>query len=149
VKAVVQRVTGASVEIDGRIHSAIGKGLMVLLGVEAGDSEKDADFLAKKIGGLRIFEDAAGKMNLSAADVGGAALVVSQFTLCGDCRKGRRPSFDRAAPPDEARRLYRHFVSKLGEHDISVKSGVFRAEMLVHIDNDGPVTLIIESKQPA
>ena len=149
MKAVVQRVTQASVEIGGRIHSAIGKGIVILLGVAAGDSEKDADFLANKIGGLRIFEDAAGKMNLSAAEVGGAALVVSQFTLCGDCRKGRRPSFDKAAPPDEADRLYQHFVSKLREHDISVKTGVFQAEMLVHIDNDGPVTLIIESKQPA
>ncbi len=146
MKAVVQRVTQASVAIDGRIHSAIGRGVVVLLGVEVGDSEKDADFLAKKIGGLRVFEDADGKMNLSAREVGGAALVVSQFTLCGDCRKGRRPSFDKAAPPDEANALYEYFVAKLGEHDVSVKTGVFQAEMIVHIDNDGPVTLIIDSR---
>ncbi len=146
MKAVVQRVTQASVAIDGRIHSAIGRGVVVLLGVEVGDSEKDADFMAKKIGGLRVFEDADGKMNLSAREVGGAALVVSQFTLCGDCRKGRRPSFDKAAPPDEANALYEYFVAKLSGHDISVKTGVFQAEMIVHIDNDGPVTLIIDSR---
>jgi D-tyrosyl-tRNA(Tyr) deacylase len=148
VRAVVQRVTQGSVEIDGRIHSAVGKGVVVLLGVEAGDSEKDADFLAGKIAGLRIFEDANGKMNLAAGDVGAMALVVSQFTLCGDCRKGRRPSFDKAAQPDEADRLYQYFVSKLREHDIPVKTGVFQAKMLVHIDNDGPVTLIIDSRPP-
>jgi len=146
MKAVVQRVTQASVEIAGQIHSAIGRGMVILLGVEAGDSEKDADYLANKIGGLRIFEDDAGKMNLSAHDVGGAALVVSQFTICGDCRKGRRPSFDRAAPPDEADRLYEYFAVKLRQHDLSVKTGVFQARMLVRIDNDGPVTLLLESR---
>ncbi|NQT20473.1 MAG: D-tyrosyl-tRNA(Tyr) deacylase [Planctomycetes bacterium] len=148
MRTVVQRVTQASVEIDGRIHSAIGRGVVVLLGVEVGDSEKDADFLANKIAGLRIFEDADGKMNLAAGQVGAMALVVSQFTLCGNCRKGRRPSFDKAAQPDEADRLYQYFVSRLLEHDIPVKTGVFQAEMLVHIDNDGPVTLIIDSGPP-
>jgi len=146
MRAVVQRVTQASVEIDGRRHSAIGKGLLVLLGVQQGDSREDADYLARKIGGLRIFEDSGGKMNLSVVEVGGAALVVSQFTLCGDCRKGRRPSFDNAAPPHEADRLYEYFIQKLrDEHGIPVYSGVFRQHMLVRIANDGPVTLIVNS----
>ena len=147
MKAVVQRVSLASVEIDGRIHAAIGKGIVVLLGVESGDADSDADWLAGRIGGLRIFEDDAGKMNLAAADAGGAALVVSQFTLCADCRKGRRPSFDAAAPPDEARRLYERFAAKLREAGLSVKTGVFQAHMIVHIDNDGPVTFAIDSRQ--
>jgi len=146
MRAVVQRVTQASVEIDGRRHSAIGKGLLVLLGVQQGDSREDADYLARKIGGLRIFEDSGGKMNLSVVEVGGAALVVSQFTLCGDCRKGRRPSFDNAAPPHEADRLYEYFIQKLrDEHGIPVHSGVFQQHMLVRIANDGPVTLIVNS----
>jgi len=146
MKAVVQRVTQASVEIDGRMHCAIGKGMVVLLGVEKGDGQSDADFLARKIAELRIFEDAAGKMNLPAGEVGGAALVVSQFTLCGDCRKGRRPSFDAAAPPDAAQVLYEYFAARLQEFDVPVKTGVFQAEMLVRIDNDGPVTFILESR---
>ena len=146
MKIVVQRVTQASVEIAGRMHAAIGKGMVVLLGVEKGDSEADADFLAKKIAELRMFEDADGKMNLPASEVGGAALVVSQFTLCADCRKGRRPSFDAAAPPDAAEKLYEYFVAKLSELDVPVKTGVFQAEMLVHIDNDGPVTFILDTR---
>jgi len=147
MKAVVQRVTQASVEIDGRIHSAIGRGMVVLLGVEVGDTTADADFLARKIAELRIFEDADGKMNLSAGDAGGSALVVSQFTLCADCRKGRRPSFISAAPPAVATELYEHFTAKLAEAGIPVKTGVFQAHMLVHIDNDGPVTFVLEDKK--
>ena len=146
MKAVVQRVRQGSVEIAGRIHAAIGKGLVVLLGVEKGDTEADADFLAKKIAELRLFPAADGKMNLAAPAVGGSALVVSQFTLAADCRKGRRPSFATAAPPDEASRLYDYFVRKLGEFDLPVKTGVFQADMLVRIDNDGPVTFILQSR---
>ncbi|HUU69103.1 MAG TPA: D-aminoacyl-tRNA deacylase [Planctomycetota bacterium] len=145
MKAVVQRVTQASVEIGGRIHSAIGRGMVVLLGVEQADTSADADFLAKKIAELRMFEDADGKMNVSAADAGGSALVVSQFTLCADCRKGRRPSFISAAPPNVATELYEHFVAKLAEFDVPVKTGIFQAKMLVHIDNDGPVTFVVDT----
>ncbi|HUS58669.1 MAG TPA: D-aminoacyl-tRNA deacylase [Planctomycetota bacterium] len=146
MKAVVQRVSSASVQIGGRLHSAIGKGMVVLLGVESGDTDADADLLAAKIAGMRFFADAAGKMNLAAGDVGGAALVVSQFTLCADCRKGRRPSFINAAQPAEAERLYERFAANMREAGIRVETGVFQAEMLVHIDNDGPVTFVIDTK---
>ncbi|TFH52544.1 MAG: D-tyrosyl-tRNA(Tyr) deacylase [Candidatus Zixiibacteriota bacterium] len=147
MRAVLQRVTHGSVQIENRTRSAIGNGMVVLLGVMKDDAEQDADYLAKKIIELRIFEDADGKMNLSIRDRGGAILVVSQFTLCADCGKGRRPSFDNAAPPEQARKLYEYFTSKLKEQeDISVKTGVFQAEMLVHIDNDGPVTIILDSR---
>ncbi|MFN7933914.1 MAG: D-aminoacyl-tRNA deacylase [Bryobacteraceae bacterium] len=145
MKAVIQRVRRASVTVDGAVSGAIGSGLLVLLGVGKGDTEAAADYLATKIAGLRIFPDAEGKMNLSLVDAAGAMLVVSQFTLYGDCRKGRRPSFDAAAPPDEARRLYEYFVSRVRAANIQVETGVFQAHMDVELLNDGPVTLIVES----
>jgi len=141
---VVQRVSSARVEIDGEVAGSIGRGLLVLLGVGQGDSEKQAHWLADKIAGLRIFEDDAGKMNLSVEEVGGSALVVSQFTLYGDCRKGRRPSFTGAAPPEEADRLYQVFVERLKERGLPVATGVFQAMMQVHLVNDGPVTVVVE-----
>jgi D-tyrosyl-tRNA(Tyr) deacylase len=133
------------VEVDGKVAGEIGRGLLVLLGVGEGDSETRAHWLAEKISGLRIFEDEAGKMNLSVEDVGGGLLVVSQFTLYGDCRKGRRPSFTGAAPPAEADRLYEVFVARLRERGLPVETGVFQAMMQVHLVNDGPVTLIVET----
>ena len=147
MRAVVQIVIRSRVLVDGEITGDINKGLMILLGVEDEDTETDANYMAEKIAGLRIFEDAEGKMNLSLADVGGAMLVVSQFTLLGDCRKGRRPSFIRAARPEEADRLYRHYVEVCQGMGIQVEEGVFRAEMLVQIENDGPVTLILDSRK--
>jgi len=134
------------VEIDGEVAGSIGRGLLVLLGVGQGDSEKQAHWLADKIAGLRIFEDDAGKMNLSVEEVGGSALVVSQFTLYGDCRKGRRPSFTGAAPPEEADRLYQVFVARLKERGLPVSTGVFQAMMQVHLVNDGPVTVVVETE---
>jgi D-aminoacyl-tRNA deacylase len=125
----------------------IGAGLLVLLGVAKGDTAADAEFLAAKIAGLRIFSDDAGKMNLSLLDTGGALLAVSQFTLYGDCRKGRRPSFDHAAPPEEARALYEYFVEAVRRTGVRVETGVFQADMAVSLVNDGPVTLIVESPQ--
>ena len=146
MRAVVQRVSSARVEIDGEVAGSIGRGLLVLLGVGQGDSEKQAHWLADKIAGLRIFEDDAGKMNLSVEEVGGSALVVSQFTLYGDCRKGRRPSFTGAAPPEEADRLYQVFVARLKERGLPVSTGVFQAMMQVHLVNDGPVTVVVETE---
>lgn len=146
MRAVVQRVTGASVTVDGRTISRIGRGLAVLLGVAREDTIKDVNFLAEKIANLRIFEDVAGKMNLSVLDVGGEALVVSQFTLLGDCSKGRRPGFDKAAPPDLAETLYNEFVEMLGACGVPVKTGQFQAKMLFEIANDGPVTLILDTR---
>lgn len=145
MKAVVQRVSEASVTVDERLVGQIGKGFMILLGVEVGDSDKDARWLAEKVAGLRVFEDEAGKMNLALADVGGAALVVSQFTLLGDCKKGRRPSFIKAAPPEEANRLYQLFSQVLRELGLLVENGQFQASMQVRLCNDGPVTLIVET----
>ncbi len=145
MKAVVQRVSEASVTVDERLVGQIGKGFMILLGVEVGDSDKDARWLAEKVAGLRVFEDEAGKMNLALADVGGAALVVSQFTLLGDCKKGRRPSFIKAAPPEEANRLYQLFSQVLRELGLLVENGQFQASMQVRLCNDGPVTLIVEA----
>ena len=145
MRAVVQRVSSARVEIDGEVAGSIGRGLLVLLGVGQGDSEKQAHWLADKIAGLRIFEDEAGKMNLSVEEVGGSALVVSQFTLYGDCRKGRRPSFTGAAPPQEADRLYQVFVNRLKERGLPVATGVFQATMQVHSVNEGPVTVVVET----
>ena len=144
MRAVVQRVSSARVEIDGEVAGSIGRGLLVLLGVGQGDSEKQAHWLADKIAGLRIFEDDAGKMNLSVEDAGGSALVMSQFTLYGDCRKGRRPSFAGAAPPEEADRLYQVFLNRLKERGLPVATGVFQAMMQVHLVNDGPVTVVVE-----
>ena len=147
MRAVVQRVREADVTVEGSITGAIERGLMVLLGVEAGDDESDARYMADKISGLRIFEDSDGKMNLSVKDVFGKILAVSQFTLLGDVRKGKRPSFSKAARPEEARRLYRYFIDLLSEGDIEVQEGIFQAEMMVRILNDGPVTILLDSKK--
>ena len=147
MRAVVQRVIEADVTVEERITGSIGKGLMVLLGVEDGDDEADAIYMADKITGLRIFEDEQGKMNLSIKDVGGKILAVSQFTLLGDVRKGKRPSFTKAARPDEANKLYRRFISLVNEINIETQEGVFQAEMMVKIYNDGPVTILLDSKK--
>ena len=147
MKAVIQRVGAASVEVDAKTVGQIGKGILVLLGVEKGDGELDAAWLAEKIANLRIFEDDKGKMNLSVREIGGELLAVSQFTLAGNCTKGRRPSFDSAAPPEEANRLYEFFVEKLRELGLPVETGVFQAMMQVSLVNDGPVTFILESSR--
>jgi D-aminoacyl-tRNA deacylase len=145
MRAVVQRVKNSAVVVEGNTVGAIGPGLMVLLGVADGDTEKDADFLADKIVNLRIFEDENEKMNLSLLDTKGQMLVVSQFTLLGNCRKGRRPSFVDAAGPAEANALYEYFAKKVAEKGVGVETGRFRARMEVSLVNDGPVTLIVES----
>ncbi len=145
MRAVVQRVTQAKVEVDGAVTGEIGAGMLVLLGVAKPDTAADADFLAEKIAGLRIFSDDAGKMNRSLIETGGAMLAVSQFTLYGDCRKGRRPSFDLAAPAEQARALYEHFVAASRGAGVRVETGIFQAHMAVSLVNDGPVTLILES----
>jgi len=147
MRAVVQRVTSADVTVDDKITGQIEKGLVVLLGVEDTDNEKDADYMADKITGLRIFEDSEGKMNLSVSDVSGKILAVSQFTLLGDVRKGKRPSFSKAAQPKEANELYRYFINKVKEKGITTEEGIFQAEMLVRIYNDGPVTILLDSKK--
>jgi D-tyrosyl-tRNA(Tyr) deacylase len=147
VKAVVQRVRRASVAVAGDPVAAIGPGLLVLLGVAAGDGPADAAWLARKIAGLRIFADEAGKMNRSVAECGGSLLVVSQFTLLGDCRAGRRPSFVGAAPPEQGRRLYEAFLAEAAAASAApVAAGVFGADMLVALENDGPVTLVLDSR---
>jgi D-aminoacyl-tRNA deacylase len=145
MRAVIQRVSNASVTVDHQVTGAIGRGLLVLLGVAKGDSKASADYVLDKVVNLRIFPDDAGKMNLSLLDIGGELLVVSQFTLYGDCRKGRRPSFDQAAPPSEASLLYEYFVSQGKARGVNVATGVFQAHMNVELLNDGPVTLIIDS----
>jgi D-tyrosyl-tRNA(Tyr) deacylase len=147
MRAVLQRVSRASVTVDGQTVAAIGQGFLVLLGITHGDGEAEAALLARKIAGLRVFEDAAGKMNLSLADVGGAALVVSQFTLYADIRKGRRPSFTDAAAPDVAEPLYRRFCELLQQEGVSVAQGIFQAHMAVSLVNDGPVTLWLDSAE--
>lgn len=147
MRAVVQRVSEARVVVDGTVTGSIGRGLVVLLGVGQDDTEKDADYLADKVAGLRIFPDEAGKMNKSVADCGGALLIVSQFTLYGDCRKGRRPSFDHAAAPELANRLYEYFVAQVRRRSLRAETGVFQACMAVHLINDGPVTLILDSNR--
>lgn len=146
MRVVLQRVKEARVEVDGSVVGAIQTGLVILLGVAAPDRETDADYLVEKIINLRIFPDEAQRMNRSLVEVGGALLVVSQFTLYGDCRKGRRPSFDQAAPPEQARNLYSYFVKSLKMRNIMVHTGVFQAEMQVHLINDGPVTFVVDSK---
>jgi D-tyrosyl-tRNA(Tyr) deacylase len=146
LKAVIQRVSSAKVAVGGETVGAIGRGILVLLGVEKGDGERDADWLAEKIVNLRIFEDQAGKMNLSVQEIVGELLVVSQFTLAGNCAKGRRPSFDSAAPPEKANRLYEYFVERLRAMGLKVATGVFQAMMQVSLVNDGPVTFILESR---
>ena len=145
MRALIQRVTEAGVRVDGEQIAAIGPGLLIFLGVTHGDTQAGADWLADKVAGLRIFGDAAGKMNLSLPDSGGEALVVSQFTLYGDCRKGRRPGFDQAAPPDLANELYEYFKTQLSAKNIRVASGRFAAYMEVSLVNDGPVTFILDS----
>src|SRR4030042_3706464 len=147
MKAVVQRVKSAQVCVDGRISGKIGKGLLVLLGVGKGDGEGDLSFLTSKIPELRIFEDASGKFNLSLKEVGGEMLVVSQFTLYGDCRRGRRPSFTEAEEPTVAKHLYEQLIEKLKEQGVPVETGEFQAKMAVHLINDGPVTLLLDSRQ--
>jgi len=143
--AVVQRVSRASVTVDGQATGAIGTGLLILLGVREGDTDREADTLANKVAGLRIFNDAQGKMNLACSDAGGAMLVVSQFTLCADCRKGRRPSFEHAAEPAEATRLYDYFCGRLRQQGYRVETGVFGAMMDVELVNDGPVTIVLDT----
>ncbi len=145
MKAVIQRVTAASVEVAGAVVGTIGPGILVLLGVEKGDEQQDAYRLAEKIVGLRIFADEAGKMNRSLGEINGELLAVSQFTLAGNCNKGRRPSFDTAAPPQEADRLYNYFVHAARGFGIPVATGIFQTEMRVSLVNDGPVTFILES----
>jgi len=147
VRAVIQRVAMARVVIDSTEHSSIHAGILILLGVEKGDTTEDGAALAKKIVELRIFEDEAGKMNRSILETHGEILAVSQFTLLGDCRKGRRPSFDGAAPPDEARQLYNAFVESIRLSGIRVETGVFQADMNVELVNQGPVTFILDSKR--
>jgi D-aminoacyl-tRNA deacylase len=146
VKAVIQRVLKASVVIDGETVAAIQHGILLFLGVDRGDSEKDASWLAEKITHLRIFEDGAGKMNLSVLDAEGSILAVSQFTLSGNCTKGRRPSFDRAEEPLRAKQLYDYFIRETKRLGVSVTTGVFQANMSVSLINDGPVTFILESQ---
>ena len=147
MRAVVQRVAKSSVKVDGRTTGEIEKGLMILIGVEDGDAESDAEYIAEKAVNLRIFEDEDDKMNLSVLDVGGQILAVSQFTLLGDARKGRRPSFIKAARPDEADALYRVVVEKIISKGVHVEEGVFQTHMLVSIDNDGPVTILLDSRK--
>lgn len=144
MKALIQRVKQASVTINSDLYSQIGTGMLVLLGVEKGDEKENAELLAKKLVNLRIFEDENGKMNKSVLDVKGEMLVVSQFTLCGDCRKGTRPSFDKSAPPEIAEKLYEQFVEVVKECGIPVQTGKFRAMMDVSLVNDGPVTFMVE-----
>ena len=147
MRSIIQRVKEAKVDVDGETVGQIGEGMLVLLGAGKDDSDVDAEYLAEKILTLRIFEDTDGKMNLSVTDTGGSLLVVSQFTLYGDCRKGRRPSFDKAAPPEIAEALYEEFVSKLRARGAKVETGRFRAMMDVHLVNWGPVTLMLDSKK--
>ncbi len=147
MRAVVQRAKLGSISIAGKEISRIDAGLVVLLGVGQGDKEEDARYLAEKIVNLRIFEDEAGKMNLSLQDVGGEILAVSQFTLYGDCRSGRRPGFSQAATPDEAVKLYQYFIEEIKNKGIAVSTGVFQEHMLVTIGNDGPVTLLLDSSK--
>lgn len=146
MRAVVQRVTSSSVSVGGDRVGSIGKGFNILLGVVQGDTDSEAQILAGKISRLRVFEDDNGKMNLGINDIGGSALVVSQFTLCADCKKGNRPSFTSSAPPDEAKRLYELFCAELIKHGIkNVQTGIFAADMAVSIENDGPVTIILDT----
>lgn len=147
MRAVVQRILRSNVSVDGNIIAAAGQGLTVLLGVGRQDTEEDVHYLAEKIVNLRIFSDNSGKMNLSLLDIGGELLVVSQFTLYADCRKGRRPSFDEAAPPEIAKKLYEAFIQHCRQLDILVSNGQFQAEMLVSIENHGPVTMLLDSKR--
>ena len=145
MRAVVQRVSHAKVSVNGEVTGEIGRGLLILLGVASGDAPADADYLADKIVGLRIFEDSSGKMNLAVAEVGGALLVVSQFTLYGDVRRGKRPSFDGAAAPQAARQLYEYFVEKVRAAGLRCETGLFQETMQVELVNEGPVTILLDS----
>lgn len=147
MRAVVQRVKQAWVEVKSNRVSTIGKGLLVYLGVEVSDEQSDLDYICEKVVGMRVFEDAAGKMNLSLQEAGGSLLVVSQFTLYGDCRKGRRPSFSEAARPDKARALYELAAARWKEYGVLVETGIFREMMEVYSINDGPVTLLLDSRR--
>ena len=145
MRAVVQRVSRASVTVDGQVVGQIERGLLVLLGVGQTDAESDASYLAEKIGGLRIFEDEDGRMNVSVVDAGGSVLAVSQFTLYGDVRKGKRPSFDAAARPERAKELYEFFVARIRALGLRCETGIFQAVMEVELVNDGPVTILLDS----
>jgi len=147
MRAVIQRVSEARVSVEGQIVGEVGPGFLVLLGVGHGDTEADADYLADKVAHLRVFEDAEGKMNRGLQDVDGGALVISQFTLYGDARRGRRPSFTDAAPPEEANRLYEYFCKQLAGFGIPVSRGIFQASMSVSLVNEGPVTMLLDSKK--
>ena len=147
MRAVIQRVSSARVWVDQRTAGEIGTGLLVFVGVERNDGPDDITYIAEKVKGLRVFDDEAGKMNLSVNDVVGAVLVVSQFTLCGDCRRGRRPSFDEAVAPALARPLYEGLVSELRSSRLKVETGEFQAHMRVELANDGPVTILLDSQR--
>ncbi|MEE9390270.1 MAG: D-aminoacyl-tRNA deacylase [Candidatus Aminicenantaceae bacterium] len=146
MKIVLQRVKEAAVEVQGKVVGKIGQGICLLVGIEKGDSEEDAHYLAKKATELRIFPDSEGKMNLSVLDIQGEAMAVSQFTLAGSVKKGRRPSFDKAEEPEKAEKLFKYFVELIKQGGMKVETGVFQAMMDVHLINDGPVTFILESK---
>jgi D-tyrosyl-tRNA(Tyr) deacylase len=147
MRAVIQRVKEARVEVEGEVAGRIGEGILLFLGIRKDDTQDDIKYLVEKVLGLRMFDDDAGKMNLSITDVGGEILVVSQFTLYGDCRKGRRPSFDEAASPDMAERLYDIFVEEVKKRGINVQTGRFRAIMDIHLTNSGPVTILLDSRR--
>jgi D-tyrosyl-tRNA(Tyr) deacylase len=149
MRLIIQRVTEASVTVNNGTTGSIRTGLLVFLGVSRTDTVEDADYLTGKLLGLRIFPDADGKMNRDVREAGGSLLIVSQFTLYGDCRKGRRPSFDRAAPPEQAQDLYNYFVESAKRGPVPVETGVFQAMMQVHIVNDGPVTILMDSAERA
>ncbi len=147
MKALIQRVKMAEVQIDGKIYSKTNKGLLIFLGIENGDTEKDIEYLVRKVPHLRIFEDSQEKMNLSTLDIKGEILVVSQFTLSADCRRGNRPSFDSAEEPAKAKDIYMRFIEGLRESGLKIETGDFGAYMQVHLINDGPVTIMIDSKK--
>ncbi|MBP96645.1 D-tyrosyl-tRNA(Tyr) deacylase [Candidatus Poribacteria bacterium] len=147
MRAIVQRVKSANVQIDGQLVAEIESGLLIFLGISIDDQQSDIDYLIRKIANLRIFRDDDLRMNKSLLDVGGQALVVSQFTLYGDCRKGRRPNFSRAAKPEKAHQLYQVFVNQLLQLGVDVKTGVFQATMEVELTNDGPITILLDSKK--
>ncbi|MBQ7125405.1 MAG: D-tyrosyl-tRNA(Tyr) deacylase [Clostridia bacterium] len=148
MRAVIQRVLSASVEVDGEIVGSCGRGLLILLGVKKGDCEEDAELLAAKLSKLRIFEDENGKMNLSPTDIGGELLVISNFTLCADCRRGNRPDFFEAEAPAEAKRLYEFFTERIKAlSGLKTENGIFGADMKVSLENDGPVTIVIDSEE--